>query len=216
MRPLAGAARAERKSLFASVRNGHILHGGLGTQPGACLCTDSCTHRDGLDVTLDSALSDATVSSSAVSVPRSTLRSHWNSSGRWSEPWTNPRPQPDADRSTTVDGSERSDGADEVLPDYENLQRKLETMPVIEQAKGILIGRFGIDPDTAFGLLRRWSCNTNRKLRDICRLLVDTAARPDDAGATSSGPAALDLLIANLNMGAGAAGNPRRRNGSHR
>lgn len=94
------------------------------------------------------------------------------------------------------------DGLDQLLADHENLQRRLRTMPVIEQAKGILIGRFGLDPDAAFGLLRRWSCNTNGKLRDISQLLVTTAAQPVDAdGAGSGRPAALDLLIADLNAG---------------
>ena len=57
------------------------------------------------------------------------------------------------------------------------LRRRLETLPVIEQSKGILIGRYGIDPDSAFCLLRRWSSHTNLKLRDISRLIVDAASQ---------------------------------------
>ena len=57
------------------------------------------------------------------------------------------------------------------------LHRRLETLPVIEQSKGILIGRYGIDPDSAFCLLRRWSSHTNLKLRDISRLIVDAASQ---------------------------------------
>jgi hypothetical protein len=110
----------------------------------------------------------------------------------------------DAPEPASVDGSspDLSDGLDQLLADRENLQRRLRTMPVIEQAKGILIGRFGLDPDAAFGLLRRWSCNTNGKLRDISQLLLTTAAQPVDAdGARAGRPAALDLLIADLNAG---------------
>jgi hypothetical protein len=107
----------------------------------------------------------------------------------------------------TVNGSEAGlhDGLDQLLVDYENLQRRLQTMPVIEQAKGLLIGRFGIEPEAAFALLRRWSSHTNVKLRDLSRLLVDTAAEPvepHDAAGPRQTRDALDHLIASLNTGA--------------
>ena len=60
-----------------------------------------------------------------------------------------------------------------------NLRAQLASMPVIEQAKGILIDRSQISPDAAFALLQRWSSHTNLKLRDISGLLVGAASHPD-------------------------------------
>jgi hypothetical protein len=45
--------------------------------------------------------------------------------------------------------------------------RLARTQPVIEQSKGILKGHLGIDPDTAFDVLRRWSSHTDLKVREI-------------------------------------------------
>jgi len=95
-----------------------------------------------------------------------------------------------------------SDSFHQLLWDYQHLQRRLETLPVIEQAKGLLIGRFGIHADTAFALLRRWSNQKNVKLRDLCRILVTAAAaqsRPATAQDPPPGPtldAVLDWLTA--------------------
>jgi GAF domain-containing protein len=54
-----------------------------------------------------------------------------------------------------------------------NLQRALESRAVIDQAKGILMGRHGISADGAFDLLSRQSQTTNRKLRDLAVELVE-------------------------------------------
>jgi hypothetical protein len=62
-----------------------------------------------------------------------------------------------------------------------DLQQKLATLPVIEQSKGLLMAHYGIDADTAFAILRRWSSHTNLKLRVISRLLVDAASEPVDS-----------------------------------
>jgi hypothetical protein len=53
-----------------------------------------------------------------------------------------------------------------------NLRRKLETLPVIEQAKGIIMARWHCSPDEAVELLRRASMGQNRKLRDLAADLV--------------------------------------------
>ena len=66
----------------------------------------------------------------------------------------------------------------ELVFDLEGLEHRLATQPVIEQSKGILMGHFGIGPDTAFDMLRRWSSHTHLKVRDISQLLVATAV-PD-------------------------------------
>jgi GAF domain-containing protein len=54
------------------------------------------------------------------------------------------------------------------------LAEALESRAVIEQAKGILMERDGIGPDEAFQMLRRESQQSNVKLRDIARRLVDS------------------------------------------
>ena len=56
---------------------------------------------------------------------------------------------------------------------YEAVQRSAETRAVIEQAKGILIGVYGIDAPSAFELLRWHSQQTNTKLRGLAADLVD-------------------------------------------
>ena len=67
-----------------------------------------------------------------------------------------------------------------------NLRAKLASLPVIEQAKGILMGRYQISPDAAFALLRRWSSHTNLKLRDISGSWWTPPATP--AATKGSGP----------------------------
>ena len=52
---------------------------------------------------------------------------------------------------------------------------------VIEQAKGILMARTGVNADEAFGLISQLSANTNRKVAAIARDIVEraTALRGD-------------------------------------
>ncbi len=62
-----------------------------------------------------------------------------------------------------------------------NLTIAMESRAVIEQAKGILIARHGLDDDEAFDRLRHQSQTENRKLRDIATDIVEqarNAARP--------------------------------------
>ncbi|MCP3420496.1 PAS and ANTAR domain-containing protein [Nocardioides pinisoli] len=47
---------------------------------------------------------------------------------------------------------------------------------VIEQAKGVLVQLYSVDADTAWALLRAFSVDTNRKVRDIAKTLVAAAA----------------------------------------
>lgn len=86
-----------------------------------------------------------------------------------------------------------------LLDENEGLRARLETLPVIEQAKGMLIARYHVDADTAFLMLRNWSSHTNIKLRHICRLLVTAGARPagDQSGngvRVSPGPTFEEVL----------------------
>jgi GAF domain-containing protein len=54
----------------------------------------------------------------------------------------------------------------------EQLREALTTRAVIEQAKGILMVRAGVDDEQAFALLRRTSQHQNRKLRDVAASVV--------------------------------------------
>ena len=44
---------------------------------------------------------------------------------------------------------------------------------MIEQAKGVLHAELGVSPEEAFGLLSRYSQNTNQRVRRIAAALVE-------------------------------------------
>lgn len=67
------------------------------------------------------------------------------------------------------------------------LRARLETQPVIEQAKGILIARTGCSPDEAFMVLRRASQRTNSKVRDLAARIVADAQSRTDSGLPARG-----------------------------
>jgi AmiR/NasT family two-component response regulator len=43
---------------------------------------------------------------------------------------------------------------------------------------GILMERYGVDGDRAFTILKRYSQDTNNKLRDVAQELIDTRKLP--------------------------------------
>src|SRR5215469_14587675 len=55
---------------------------------------------------------------------------------------------------------------------------ELDTMPVIEQAKGILMAQHGCGPEEAFDLLRRASQRFNVPVRVLAARLVERVQRP--------------------------------------
>jgi AmiR/NasT family two-component response regulator len=57
------------------------------------------------------------------------------------------------------------------------LQSRLETLPTIEQAKGIIMAESGVSADEAFDILRRASQRTNIKLRDLAVDIVTRSER---------------------------------------
>jgi GAF domain-containing protein len=60
----------------------------------------------------------------------------------------------------------------------EQLSRALASRTAIGQATGIVMERFGLDPDAAFGVLRRLSQNSNVPIRDLAQELVVTRELP--------------------------------------
>jgi GAF domain-containing protein len=57
------------------------------------------------------------------------------------------------------------------------LAEAMRSRATIEQAKGILMARHGINAQEAFELLARSSQNENRKLREVARQLVEQAGQ---------------------------------------
>jgi hypothetical protein len=62
---------------------------------------------------------------------------------------------------------------------YARLQARLETMPVIEQAKGILMAQYRCPPEEAFELLRRASQRVNVKVSHLAAQIVEQIASPE-------------------------------------
>ena len=73
----------------------------------------------------------------------------------------------------------------EILHDsaFARLQAQLETMPVIEQAKGILMAQYRCRPEEAFDLLRRASQRGNVKINVLAAQIVEQIASPEPRSA---------------------------------
>ena len=78
---------------------------------------------------------------------------------------------------------------------HARLQARLKSMPVIEQAKGIIMAQSGWAEDQAFDALRRASQRENMKLRDLAARIVAAAVRsasdevqPGEVRAIAPGP----------------------------
>jgi AmiR/NasT family two-component response regulator len=63
---------------------------------------------------------------------------------------------------------------------YARLQARLESMPVIEQAKGIVMAQQRCGPDEAFDLLRRASQRANVKLHVLAAEIVEKISAGDN------------------------------------
>jgi len=61
---------------------------------------------------------------------------------------------------------------------FARLQAKLDSMPVIEQAKGVLMAQQRCGPDEAFDLLRRASQRANVKVSVLAARIVEQVAVP--------------------------------------
>jgi GAF domain-containing protein len=60
----------------------------------------------------------------------------------------------------------------------QHLRAAMATRSLIGQAQGILMERFKVTPNQAFAILARISQETNSRLRDVARYLVDTREFP--------------------------------------
>jgi hypothetical protein len=72
---------------------------------------------------------------------------------------------------------------------YARLEARLETMPVIEQAKGILMAQTGCGAEQAFEMLRRASQQSNVKVRDLAGAIIYRAAGAEPNGGGGQEPA---------------------------
>ena len=59
---------------------------------------------------------------------------------------------------------------------FARMRARLDTMPVIEQAKGILMAQNGCDPDAAFDMLRRASQRSNIRVSELAATIVRRTA----------------------------------------
>jgi len=81
----------------------------------------------------------------------------------------------------TLEQSMKGRSQREILHDsaFARLQARLETLPVIEQAKGIVMAQNRCGPDEAFDLLRRASQRANVKISVLAAHLVEQIASPN-------------------------------------
>jgi GAF domain-containing protein len=59
-----------------------------------------------------------------------------------------------------------------------DLLQAMETRSIVGQAQGILMQRFEIGSATAFALLRRYSMDTNTRVRDLAEYIIETRDLP--------------------------------------
>jgi len=60
----------------------------------------------------------------------------------------------------------------------ETLSQAVDARKLVGQAMGILMERYDVDGDQAFAILKRYSQDTNTKLRDVAQHLIDTRRLP--------------------------------------
>jgi AmiR/NasT family two-component response regulator len=61
-----------------------------------------------------------------------------------------------------------------------NLQRALDTRVVIEQAKGVLAERYGLEVHEAFQVLRRAARSNRMRLHDLATRVVESRQTPPE------------------------------------
>ncbi|QIX25547.1 ANTAR domain-containing protein [Nocardioides sp. JQ2195] len=80
--------------------------------------------------------------------------------------------------------------------DVADLHRALESQPVIDQAKGILMARFRLDAEAAFAVLTRLSQDRNIKVREISLAMVEivSGTSPTDVEPSEAEAVAREVL----------------------
>ena len=68
-----------------------------------------------------------------------------------------------------------------------NLQRALDTRVAIEQAKGVLAERFGVDVHEAFHLLRMSARSNRMRIHDLAARVVESRQTPPEIEQTRLG-----------------------------
>jgi hypothetical protein len=71
---------------------------------------------------------------------------------------------------------------------FARLQARMDTMPVIEQAKGVLMAQHRCGPEEAFDLLRRASQRANVKVSDLAARIVEQVSSPEPQPAEGPPP----------------------------
>src|SRR4051812_15677305 len=71
----------------------------------------------------------------------------------------------------------------EVLKKVDQLETALLSRIVIEQAKGVIGGRHGVDLSEAFEAIRAAARSERAKLSDLCRLIVESPTTPPEVAA---------------------------------
>ena len=84
----------------------------------------------------------------------------------------------------TVEAIQKDLSRPEILHDsaFARLLARLDSMPVVEQAKGILMAQNRCGPDEAFDLLRRASQRANVKVSVLAARMVEQVAAPEPGG----------------------------------
>jgi AmiR/NasT family two-component response regulator len=86
--------------------------------------------------------------------------------------------------SVALDATEREERLAELVvalaDENANLQRALDTRVVIEQAKGVLAERFGLDVHDAFDMLRMSARSNRIRLRDLAERVVESRQTPPE------------------------------------
>jgi AmiR/NasT family two-component response regulator len=85
----------------------------------------------------------------------------------------------DTPQSTPLNSGRRHTDVDECQEEVEDLRSTLETRPVIDLAKGILVAQEHCTPEEAFAMLTEVSQNSNRKLRDVAQAIVHAESQPE-------------------------------------
>src|SRR5215471_13481002 len=83
----------------------------------------------------------------------------------------------------TVEAIQKDLSRPEILHDsaFARLLARLDSMPVVEQAKGILMAQNRCGPDEAFDLLRRASQRANVKVSVLAAQIVEQVVAPKSA-----------------------------------